>query len=437
LNIISDLLERHALEIPVWGHLPAAMRLKQAAVERVGAPAAFDLLGAALQVPGLDVLQRRRRAALGSTARAHGVHFSEVWSEGEPFLRESLHVMGGAAPKRMSGRRRSAYLACLENARVRGRSSLVAWNDFALEDAERDEAAAFSDNPEYDPGILAHEVGAFWMMEASEPALRIEEAFWLGGSHTVDFGHWITEYLPKLMIALRGGLPGGVPVLVDLHIPATIRQALPVFLPEGTPVITVPHLSTVQADRLWVAPTPQYAGFYATQWDDDVWDARSAEPASTALLLSDIREMTVAATETSTGLDKLFLARRPGRNKKKLVNHVAIEAMATGHGFHVLYPEDFSFIEQLRLARHARHIIAPDGSNSLLALFSSAGARLCTLSPPYTYPLADIGSIMSALGSEMTVVVGDDMPVEGGFGDFWNDYHIDPALFSEYLNHHR
>jgi hypothetical protein len=33
----------------------------------------------------------------------------------------------------------------------------------------------------------------------------MEEAFLFSGSHTLDFGHWMTEYLPKLAIALLAG----------------------------------------------------------------------------------------------------------------------------------------------------------------------------------------------------------------------------------------
>lgn len=434
MNIISDLLERHLLDIPYWGHLPAAMRLKKDAVTRVGASAAFDLLKDALQVPGVDTLKPRKIAELGATARSHGLSFVEVWPTGEPFLREPLNVRGGATPERMPGQRRAAYLACLQDATVRGRSSVVAWGDFALLDAERNEATAFADNPEYDPGILAQEGDVYWMMHAHEPALHVEEAFWLAGSHSVDFGHWIVEYLPKLMIARRGGLPAGVPVLVDTNIPATMRAALPLFLPEGTDVISVPHLASVQVDRLWVAPTPEYESFYATEWNEAVWDVRSVEPDSMAGLLTDLRDMASARLIEPTGMEKIFLARKPTRFKKKLTNYEQIEWIARDRGFHVVYPEDYSFVDQLRLARFARQIIAPDGSNSLVAFFANPGTRVCTLSPPYAYPLADIGSILASLGISMTVLIGPDLPEEDRFGDFWNDYSIDPGLFSSYLD---
>ena len=84
----------------------------------------------------------------------------------------------------------------------------------------------------------------------------------------MDFGHWVTEYLPKLMLARMAGLPEGVPVLVDTHIPGTIREALPLLLPAGTEVINVAPLESVEAGRLWCSPTPQYAGFYATDWSE-------------------------------------------------------------------------------------------------------------------------------------------------------------------------
>ena len=77
--------------------------------------------------------------------------------------------------------------------------------------------------------------------------------------------------------------------------------------------------------------------------------------------------------------------------------------------------------------------LAPEGSNNLLAFFASPGARVATLSPPYTYPLGDVGAILAALGVDFEVVVGPDEPTEEDFCAFWNDYRIDPVAFAWWL----
>lgn len=410
------------------------MRLKQAAVARVGVERAFALLRESVQVPGLDELRKMPIAPLGATARTKALHYSELWAGGEHFVRQPPMVANGKPPDGMPGRRRAGYLACLENARSRGRSSVIFHDGLALVDAEAGEAT-FADNPEYDPGLLAQSGDDFWTMQAHAPLFSIDEAFWLAGAHTVDFGHWVTEYLPKLMTAQMAGLPPGVPVLVDANIPATIRAALPLLLGEGTPIVSVPHLAPVQVGRLWCAPTPQYAGFYATEWNDGVWAARSAEPARLASLSQRLRAALMAGSEgEAAGPERLFLARKPSRWKKKLLNHEAIEAIARERGFVLVYPEDFSLAEQVRLAWHAKWIVAPEGSNGLLAFFARAGARVCALSPRYTYPLGDVSAILAASGVRMQIFLGEDVPSAEDFCPFWNDYNLDEAAFRSYLD---
>lgn len=432
VSIIADLLERHVREIPEWGHLPAALRLKEEAVARLGVDAAFRELRTALGVPGLDRLRRLPMVPVSQVARAEGAMVAECWPGGESILRASLktHLAPAAAP--IPGRSRAGWLARFDDARIRGRSSLLQVGDRLLQDIEPGEGG-FPDHPTYDPGLLHVECGWAWAMDADVPAMRVDEAFWLGGNHTVDFGHWVVEYLPKLMMARDCGLPEGITVLVDAHIPATVRAALPHWLPHGSELVSVPHLAQVEVGRLWCAPTPYYTGFYPLEWSDATWAGRSAAPVPMATLFRHLRQALGDAIAAPTGRPRLYLARKPERSKKKLLNHDAIEALAAQAGFERIYPEDYPLVEQIRLAAHATHLLAPEGSNNLLAFLASPGTKVATLSPPYTYPLGGVGAILAELGVDFEVVVGPDEPTEDGFCAFWNDYRIPPADFAAWL----
>ena len=141
----------------------------------------------------------------------------------------------------------------------------------ALLDVEPWEAGTFDDNPEYDPGILGQTRDGFWMMEPLEPELEVDAAFLLSGAHTIDFGHWITEYLPRYAMAKLTDLPD-VPVLIDERMPPTHRESLELLLPADAEIIVVPHLAVVQVRQLWYAPNPMYMGFYPVRMDDRYWN---------------------------------------------------------------------------------------------------------------------------------------------------------------------
>jgi hypothetical protein len=409
------------------------MRLKQAAVARLGVEGAFAACRGALGVPGLDRLALRPLRALGAAAAA-APRYHLAWPGGARFDRPMPRVLGDGNHASMPGRERAGYLCRLDDAQVRGRSSLVLHEGVLLLDAEGDEFAALPDNPGYDPGILHAVPGAFWSMEADPPPLHVEEAFLLGGNHSVDFGHWMTEYLPRYALAVESGLPPGTPMLLDAIVPQTVVAALSRLLPPGTPVIRLPHLGMARVDRLWCASNPVYTGFYPTQWNDDTWSMIASAPRTLAIQLRALVALFGPDVEAPTGFDRVYLARKPSRWKKRLLDHVDIEEAARARGFRVVYPEDLDLHEQVRLVRNATHIVAPEGSNALLAWFARPGARLLLLSPPYTLPLVDVNAILAALGVDATVLTGPDEPTQTDFSAYWNDYRIGAERFAAVLD---
>jgi capsular polysaccharide biosynthesis protein len=254
----------------------------------------------------------------------------------------------------------------------------------------------------------------------------------LSGSHTIDFGHWVTEYLPKVAIATLAGLPN-MSVLIDEKIPQRLVESLELFLPNRTGTINVPHLSPVRVKRLWVASNPMYMGFYPTVWGPDTWTAMATHPSSFAALLDELKRLSNCEVSRSGGFERVFLARKPSRVKKRMVNHVEIEALARERGFQVIYPEDLPFGEQIRVAHQAKYLMGPEGSNMLLPIFGSTGAKVCVLTSPNTFPLADINGIVTQRGIDYTLFTGPFVTMDEDWL-FWNDYRIDTTSLAEFLD---
>src|SRR3990167_11303268 len=150
----AEVIALHEAEIPIWGHLPAAMRFKQAAVRMLGVGAAFDLVRGHVSVPSLDRLQPRPIVSLREAALDRALFFNELWQGGNQFERAELRVIGNGNHGPLPGWDRSAFLACLPNATVRSRSALVFSSTDALMDFEGDEYSRVTDIPQFDPSIL-------------------------------------------------------------------------------------------------------------------------------------------------------------------------------------------------------------------------------------------------------------------------------------------
>ena len=437
MNGVQDLVERLAEEIPTWGHLPAIMRFKRDAVARFGIEEAFRLCQLHLSgmVPDLDVLRETRLRGLREAAIASGWQYQELWRGGERFGRPPLDVVGPGNHGPLPGLGRSGWLACVPEAVVRSRSAFVRTGNLALLDFEGVEYAQVEDIPQFDPAVLHLAGERAWLMEAESPSLRLEEAFLLTGRNAVDFGHWISEYIPRYMLARLAGLPDHVPVLIDPRVPRTVRDHLESLLPPGGRLIEAPHLADVEVSRLWCAANPEFSAYYPVRMDESMWSHQGTEARRFVPLLREWARV-AGADALAAGPSRLYLARKPTNTKKRLRNQEQIEAIARERGFEVRYPEDYSLAEQIGMARNARYVIAPEGSNAMLAFFARPGARACFLSPPYTLPLVDVNSVLDALGVDLKVLTGPDFPdpLEAEFCGYWNDYEIDPRFFERELD---
>src|SRR5262249_36976842 len=150
----DELVARYWQEIPDWGHLPAAMRLKQELVGRLGPVDAHAVARDVLEVPGLDSLHQRPAAEIRQAAERGAVVFQPLWSGGERFTLGPPPTVGMNNNQALVGTSRSGYLACFSDVQIRGRSGVLLTRGEALVDVEAWETGTFQDNPEYDPGIL-------------------------------------------------------------------------------------------------------------------------------------------------------------------------------------------------------------------------------------------------------------------------------------------
>ena len=421
-------------EEPEWGILPAAMRFKQDIVRSHGLEDALPICSKALDVPHLTALRRRPVRSMLEAARTSASSFTELWEGGEPFSAPPTRIIGDNDHGPFSGVSRSNYLACFHDCVVRGRSAVVYHDGAVLVDFEGQERAHLRDNPEYDPGVLLAEPDHFWTMEPrdGDDIPVVEEAFMLSGSHTKDFGHWVTEYLPKVATASLAGLPP-MPVLVDEKNPKTLKQSLDIFLPGRTGTIEIPHLAPVRVKRLWVASNPVFMGFYPTVWDRPTWMSMATPPKGIARLFAELRRLGGFDDMAPTGIGKLYLGRKASRQKKLLENHDAVEALMRRHGFTVVYPEDLRFIDQLRHVYQAPHIAGPEGSNMLLPLFGRPGAKVLTLTSPNTYPLSDINTIYRSIGMDYTLFTGPYTKRDDDAWLFWSNYRVDTEALDGFL----
>lgn len=421
---------------------PPAWLLQQARLNHVYPQQALkDLLKSALP-RGEAFDAYRHAAALGDGARIErrllvGMHehlrdharcYELQLPGGKAFTVMPPRTIGEGNQRPLQGHSRAAWIACVDHARVRSRSSVIEAAGRLLVDAEPGELDSIDDRMDLDPAVFDADASGAWVIEPDPalPVLEYAEAFSLIGPHSWAFGHWMWEFLPRYAAALRSARLPLLPVLVDQGMPVQHVQALRALLPPGAGIIELPSHAVARIGRLWCAPTPMYMPFFEHMNRRFRWDLLAAEPGYFAGLAREMRTRFLPGTARAAQR-LIFLARRPERHRK-LLNAGEIEAAALSRGFVQIYPEDMAFAEQVAAIDGAEHVVGPEGSAMFLALFARPGTRVTILNHPYTLGLPVLTGLLEALDMDVEVVVGpaetknDELP-------HFLDYRVDVARF--------
>lgn len=394
----------------------------------------FEEFRSVVGLPASMRLQVKPIRSLRAAALTDASDYLEIEPAGEPFVNLPSRVVGQGDHRVLTGTARSMYVAAFPDAITRGRSGLVGIQDAVLLDYEGDEYRLIDDEIELDSAVFRSERDSAWIIvepDASS-ALHVDQGFSLLGPNSFAFGHWLVEYLPKLVIAMQSGLLPPIPVLIDAGMARQHRQVLELLLPSGVNIIEVRPMQEVHARKLWCAPTVAYHPILARVNERFRYDFVAAPPQRFARIVQWMFERMAPVVGPASGAKRLYLARKPGSHRK-MINREAIEAVAARYGFDRVYLEDLEFVDQIRLIRSGRFLAGPDGSAFFTAFFSRPGTKLCILNHPHTALMPTVTALADALGLESAVLTG---PFYREDPDYPNhaDYEINEQAFASFLD---
>lgn len=377
-------------------------------------------------------MERRELTSLASFSASRAAEYVEIEPAGETITVEPPRVVGEGNHRPFRNTARSLYLACVEDATVSGRSSIIRIADKALLDFEPVEHARADDQIEFDGLVFARHADFVSMIDEPDSANlpELDQAFSLLGARTDFFGDWMCDYFLKFVAAVKYGLPASVPVLIDAGMPRSHRRSLEMMTRGDRPIIEVEAFDARRIRKLWCAPSLGYMPLYQIINERFKWDYLTPPPERYCAVAAELRQRADLYLGPKHGPSRVFLARKAFRHRR-LVNAQEIEAIAESRGFVVAYPEELEFSDQVRLLRSARFVVGPEGSAFFLASFADPGTRLCVLSHPFTEAL--VGYNTGARPGEVTIVTG---PVAAEHHENTNDadYAIDPDVFLTFLD---
>jgi capsular polysaccharide biosynthesis protein len=407
------------------------MNFKQLLVKEHGLDQGFELYRRTIVKQNGAAVTLRRLDGHHAYCKAHAQDFFEIAAAGEPFTIFPPRVIGAGNHRPLVNTTRALYVARLEDALVRGRSSITEMGDVALADYQGEELGRIDDELEFDSSVFHRSGEQIWTIAQDREPMRLDRAFSLLGCKTDFFGDWLAEAIPKYVAATLSGRVPPVPILIDACMPRTHRQALELMLAPAAEIIEVPAFETVHAGSLWTSPSLGYSPFHQKFTERFKWDYLMSSPKQDVPVVDEMCRRADLVLGPPWGPSRVFLARKEFRHRK-LVNRAEIEAIAEARGFAIVYPEDFDFAEQARLLRRARFVVAPEGSALFLSVFLSRDAKVCILNHQYTEGLVAYGGDGDDETGDVTIITGPQVgPQRGSPQDV--DYAIDPELFRDFL----
>lgn len=253
--------------------------------------------------------------------------------------------------------------------------------------------------------------------------MELDRAVMLSGWASIHFGHWVPEYLCRLAYLERHPQFAEAPIVVDASMPVQHLEYLRQLV--SNPIVTLPARHALRCRELLVGSPSTFFPVHLTPGALVPPEHQGGLPLGGFRFLQ--RKIREALPSTGQGGRKLYLSRR-NCTWRRLLNDDEVGHMLAELGFEVLYPEDMSFEEQVRMYQSAAVVVAPNGSSLLNAIFAPTDVKLIVLSQRGLFNWGTFYGLMRDLGYDLAFLCGEGQP------DKHSNYTIPLPRLLEALN---
>ncbi|MGU3422380.1 glycosyltransferase family 61 protein [Methylobacterium sp. D54C] len=268
------------------------------------------------------------------------------------------------------------------------------------------------------------------LVEVPSEIREIEAGLMMFGFQSRQYGHWLLEFVPRMLCFNDPACPSGLPLCVDEGMPETHRQIVALMDTRDRPIVTLPPVAT-RFRELGLAPVPAFFPF-DTRPGLPIYDAIWPQDILAAVRDKILERLAADGVDLQQSGRRIILSRR-GFTQRQLVNEAEIVETLRPHGFEVVQPEQLTFAEQVQMY-HAADIIVGSASSALInCIFCRPGARVVALaheSPGFYF--RGFTSFVESSGARLLFVRGTTLQAEGVHPMHAN-YMVPPATMRRAL----
>lgn len=380
----------------VFGRLPERRLAKDWAARLFDAGQHGDLPPGVVSAPVSSV--RAWLASTGSTAEFVGP-VETIQLETPPVFDEP-----GAERFKASLEGYTRYACTLRDATIFANSSIVLTHDgVALNDTIADARFGRFLGLSHEKIVLRRHEERLLLDVGNYQLDEIEAGIMLSGAASEHFGHWVPEYMCRLAYLERHPRFAELPIIVDSGMPVQHLQYLRLLV--ANPIVQFAPGRALRCRELIVGSPSTFFPVHLVEGHAVPPEHHGGLPTDGLRFIRD--RVLQRLPPTGPGTRKLYLPRK-GRAWRRLLNEEEVSSALAAEGFEILFPEELSLEEQVRMYQSAKVVVAPNGSSLLNAMFASTDLQLVVLSQRGLFNWATFYGPMRELGYDMTFVCGDE-----------------------------
>lgn len=271
----------------------------------------------------------------------------------------------------------------------------------------------------------------------------------LVGNGSYNYAHWMTEFLPQLVLLKEDGVDlSDYKIVIDSRSSPSMLEALLLLGITDEQLIKIDAMSLNDfPEALWVSPVANVVYQRPDAIGSNALD-KMATPQQ-AVFHPDALKVTrnffldlLAQGDCVAAPEKIFIKRFTGRqyHARSVINESSIQKNLEQQGFVSVDPSTLSFTEQVRFFSKARYIVAASGAALLNMIWAPEGAKIVVLMNDavivnYWY----FSNIAFVVGHQLSYVLGKAVSTghwnDINHADFVVDYqHVCSALNAAGLN---
>jgi Glycosyltransferase 61 len=242
-------------------------------------------------------------------------------------------------------------------------------------------------------GLIAGRIPGGLLTLRSKVTGKVDRAIHLCGLASGHFGHWFSEYMPKLRHFERLSDFSRIPILVNDGMPTSHFDFLALVC--RNPLIRVGSEEFLEVGELLVAPT---ITFYPFDLVKGHAVPETAQAAWSGPAFAYLRDRVLEGRPQRTGPGRAIYLSRRNSTWGLVVNELQVETALAEIGVETVLLERMTFSEQVACMQGADVIVAPTGSALNSVIFADPGTTILVLGQAATHnwggwagPLRDLG----------------------------------------------